>query len=102
MERNSEQEVSTVDRDGNPYGARLKRARELAGKSPREIAPLVETEYWATMLPISKMFAPARVMTREMGAPGWTALSRSAQRPPQPVVGGWSGTEVCHWVCWSA
>jgi transcriptional regulator with XRE-family HTH domain len=41
MERNSEQEVSTVDRDGNPYGARLKRARELAGKSPREIAPLV-------------------------------------------------------------
>src|SRR5580698_3099322 len=68
----------------------------------RETAPLVETEYCETILPTSKVFAPARVTMSEMGALGWMELSRSAMRPPQPVVGGWSGMEVCHCVCWSA
>ena len=70
--------------------------------SDNEIAPDGETEYCATMLPTSKVFAPAMVTTSEMGALGCTELSKSAQRPPHPVNGGWSGTEVCHWVCWSA
>ncbi len=73
-----------------------------AFKPVSEIAPLVETEYCETMLPTSNVFAPASETDSEMGAPGWTELSRSAQRPPQPVVGGWSGIEVCHWVTWSA
>src|ERR1019366_3692342 len=67
-----------------------------------EIAPLVETLYCEMMLPTSKVFAPASETEREMFAPGWTEFSRSAQRPPQPVVGGWSGMEVCHCVTWSA
>src|ERR1035441_5392284 len=62
----------------------------------RLMAPEVDTEYWETMLPTSNVFAPDRVTERETGAPGWTELSRSAQRPPQPVRAGWSGTEVCH------
>ena len=65
------------------------------------MAPDVVTEYWETMLPTSKVFAPATVTAREMGAPGWTAAKRSAQRPPQPVNGGRSGIEVCHCVTWS-
>ena len=73
-----------------------------AGDSWRLMAPEVETEYWDTVLPTSKVLAPASVTESETGAPGWTALSRSAQRPPQPVSAGWSGTEVCHWVTWSA
>ena len=68
----------------------------------KEIAPLVDTEYCGTMLPISNVFAPASETISEMGALGCTAFSKSAQRPPQPVVGGWSGMEVCHCVCWSA
>ena len=67
-----------------------------------EIAPPVETEYCETMLPTSKVLAPASDTISEMGAFGCTALSKSAQRPPQPVVGGWSGSEVCHCDCWSA
>lgn len=33
--------ISGVDRNGIPYGLRLKRAREAAGKTPEEIASLV-------------------------------------------------------------
>src|ERR1035438_9998560 len=68
----------------------------------RAIAPPVETEYCETTLPTSKVFAPASDTESEMGELGWTALSRSAQRPPQPVSGAWSGMEVCHCVTWSA
>ena len=35
-----------------------------------EMAPLVETEYWVTMLPISNVFAPARLTIMEIGALG--------------------------------
>src|SRR5271169_4590086 len=66
------------------------------------IAPLVETEYCETMLPTSNVFAPASETESEMSELGLTEFSRSAQRPPQPVVAGWSGTEVCHCVTWSA
>ena len=62
------------------------------------IAPEVVTEYCETTLPTSKVLAPARVTQREIGAEGCTAASRSAQRPPQPVSGGRSPIEVCHWV----
>ena len=67
-----------------------------------ETAPLVETEYCETMLPTSNVFAPASVTIREIGAVGWMEFIKSATRPPQPVVGGWSGMDVCHCVCWSA
>src|SRR5258708_6313554 len=67
-----------------------------------EMAPEVETEYWATIFPTSNVLAPLRVTLMEMGALGWTELSISAHRPPQPVNGGRSGIEVCHWVTWSA
>src|ERR1017187_9116383 len=67
-----------------------------------EIAPLVETEYCETMLPISNVFAPASETESEMGAFGCTEFRRSAQRPPQPVSGAWSGMEVCHSVTWPA
>src|SRR5580658_5262058 len=70
--------------------------------SDSETAPLVETEYCETMLPTSNVFAPASVTISEIGALGCTEFSKSATRPPQPVVGGWSGMEVCHCVCWSA
>ena len=40
---------------------------------PEVTAPEVETEYWETMLPTSKVLAPASVTERETGAPGWTA-----------------------------
>src|ERR1019366_7222227 len=77
----------------------LVNAASRAPETPEsEIAPLVETLYCEMMLPTSKVFATAS----EMGAPVWTEFSRSAQRPPQPVVGGWSGMEVCHCVTWSA
>src|SRR5512140_2385907 len=83
----------------------LVRAWERAlplGMPVREIAPEVETEYCAMLLPTSKVFAPESVTDSEIGELGWTAARRSAHRPPQPVTGGWSGTEVCHWVTWSA
>ena len=66
------------------------------------MAPEVETEYCETMLPTSKVLAPASETESEMGGAGWTEFNRSAQRPPQPVSGGWSGIEVCHCVTWSA
>src|SRR5471032_625904 len=66
------------------------------------IAPPVETEYCETMLPTSKVFAPASETESEMGALVFTEFNRSAQRPPQPVSAGWSGMEVCHCVTWSA
>jgi hypothetical protein len=52
-----------------------------------EIAPEVDTEYCAVVLPTSNVFAPAIVTISEMGALGCTEASRSAQRPPQPVSG---------------
>ena len=79
-------------------GRRLVRARRTRAGQESEIAPLVETEYCETMLPTSNVFAPASETDSEMGASGCTAFSKSAQRPPQPVTGGWSGMEVCHCV----
>src|SRR5215216_3885881 len=66
-----------------------------------EIAPEVDTEYCDTTFPTSNVLAPASETESEIGALGCTAASRSAHRPPQPVKGGWSGMEVCHWVTWS-
>jgi len=77
-------------------------ARRAPVTPESEIAPLVETEYCETMLPTSNVFAPASDTEREMSELGLTEFNRSAQRPPQPVTAGWSGTEVCHCVTWSA
>src|SRR6185312_934690 len=66
------------------------------------IAPLLETAYCETTLPTSNVFAPAMETEREMVLLVLAAFSRSAQRPPQPVSGCWSGMEVCHCVTWSA
>ena len=61
----------------------LVKAASRAPLTPcNEIAPLVETEYCETMLPTSKVFAPASETEREMGALALTEFSRSAQRPP--------------------
>src|SRR5260221_2847891 len=54
------------------------------------------------MLPTSKVFAPPSVTEREIDARGWTDASTAAHLPPQLVNGGWSGTDVCHCVTWSA
>src|SRR5580700_10673582 len=77
-------------------------ARRAVDNPLSETAPEVETEYWEIMLPISNVLAPLSVTDSEIGALGCTDASRSAQRPPHPVVGGWSGMDVCHCVCWSA
>src|SRR3979411_2109598 len=79
----------------------VKRAALLVERPERAIAPAVETEYCETVLPISKVFAPEIEMERETLASGCTAASRSAHRPPQPVIGGRSGMEVCHCMTWS-
>src|SRR5580704_7229177 len=63
------------------------------------IAPLVDTESCETILPTSKVFAPASVISMETGD---GAVSRSPTLPAHPVVGGWLGMEVGHCVCWSA
>ena len=63
-----------------------------------EIAPLVDTAYCETTLPISNVFAPAMETDREMALFVFAAFNKSAQRPPQPVSGCWSGMEVCHCV----
>src|SRR5215831_11786923 len=78
-------------------------AANRAPETPcNEMAPPGETEYCDTILPTSNVLAPASDTQMETGAPGRTEFNRSAQRPPQPVVGGWLGTEVCHCVTWSA
>jgi transcriptional regulator with XRE-family HTH domain len=41
MKPSSDPRISTVDRNGLAYGARLKRARESAGKSPNQMASIV-------------------------------------------------------------
>src|SRR5438093_13783604 len=64
--------------------------------------PPVDTEYCCTTPPTSNVLAPASDTQSESTAwfppPGFNVSRRSAQRPPQPVDGGWSGIEVCHWV----
>ena len=40
-------------------------------------------------------------MARVFGSVLWMGSSRSASRPPQPLLKGWSGMEDCHWRCWS-
>ena len=67
-------------------------------------APLVVTEYWAAALmsPTSNLFEPASVTAMEICPPAFTStgvVSKSAIRPPQPLTGGLSGIEVCHWTC---
>src|ERR1044071_7062490 len=79
------------------------RSRAVPAVTPLSaIAPVVETEYCETILPTSKVLAPARETQRDILALGWTEFNRSAVRPPQPVSAGWSTMEVCHWVTWSA
>jgi len=79
----------------------VNRAALLVDKPVSAIAPPVDTEYWETVLPISKVFAPDTEMERDTLASGCTAARRSAQRPPQPVSAGRSGIEVCHCMTWS-
>src|SRR4051812_6891815 len=88
---------------GNPSRLVRARSRALPAVTPlKAMAPLVETEYCETTLPTSNVLAPASDTESEIGAFGWTEFNRSAQRPPHPVTAGWSGTDVCHCVTWSA
>ena len=49
----------------------LVRAVRRVPETPwRLMAPPVETEYWETALPTSKVLAPASVTESETGAPG--------------------------------
>ena len=67
----------------------------------RLTAPPVPMAYWLTLAPTWKVFLPARLIDIEIWSLVLKALSRSAVRPPQPVVVGLSGTLCCHWTCWS-
>src|SRR4051812_40395054 len=67
----------------------------------RPTGPEVPTLYSLTMLPTSQVLEPARLIDMETVVLPLAALRRSAQRPPQPVRVGLSGTLVCHWTCWS-
>ena len=64
-------------------------------------APLVVTAYCVTFFPTWKKFVPARLIDIEIWLLELNVFTRSASRPPQPVVGGLSGTLLCHWTCWS-
>src|SRR2546421_3989762 len=65
----------------------------------RLTGPPVPTLYSLTTLPFSQRLTPEREMDIETVALVFMALSKSAQRPPQPVRISLSGTEVCHWTC---
>src|SRR4051794_37120677 len=81
------------------------RADEAGLKALIDTTPPVLTEYCCTTPPTSKVFAPASETASESAAVlplrGFKVSSKSAQRPPQPVVGGRSGIDVCHCVTWS-
>src|SRR5258707_13501960 len=66
-----------------------------------EIAPVLETLYSLMTLPVSNVLVPAREMFIETALLLLSEYSRSADRPPQPVLEGWSSIEVCHSTCWS-
>ena len=71
-----------------------------------ETTPLLDTEYCVVVPPTSKVFDPASEMHIESTSLfpffGLYVSIMSAHRPPQPVVGGRSGMDVCHCTCWSA
>ena len=81
------------------------RAADAGPGSDNDTTPPVPTEYCCTTPPTSKVFAPASEIASESAAAlplrGFTESIKSAQRPPQPVVGGRSGIDVCHCVTWS-
>src|SRR4051812_27011883 len=75
--------------------------RRSAGTWSRPIEPFGVTVYCETWLPTSKTLAPPSVIDIDTDELPLRELRRSAVRPPQPVRVGWSGTDVCHWTCWS-
>ena len=59
------------------------------------------TESWEIRLPTWNEFTPLSVIDMETALFVLSELTRSAMRPPQPVLNGWSGMLLCHWACWS-
>ena len=62
-------------------------------------APEVLTAYCEMVLPIWNEFSPATDTDIEICELELSELIMSDKRPPQPVWNGWSGIELCHWVC---
>ena len=57
------------------------------------------TESWEIRLPTWNEFTPLSVIDMETALFVLSELTRSAMRPPQPVLNGWSGMLLCHWAC---
>src|SRR5438093_9662421 len=76
-------------------------AAVLVPKPDRPKLPLVGTASGFVAAPVENSVTPAAdVITGKL----WpdTGAIASASLPPQPVLDGPRGIDVCHWDCWSA